>query len=66
MRRNGAAKMRSLLREASEAGDLVFTMGEVRDQIDGTERLRYFARIWQHQGGEWRIVFDEIVPRRAQ
>jgi ketosteroid isomerase-like protein len=66
MRRDGAAKARTLLREASQAGDLVFTMGEMRDQSDGSERLRYFARIWQHQSGEWRIVFDEIVPRRAQ
>jgi ketosteroid isomerase-like protein len=64
MRRDGAAKMRSLRREASQAGDLVFTMGEVRDQVEGSERLRYFARIWQHQSGAWRIVFDEIVPRR--
>ena len=66
MRRGGAAKARTLLREASQAGDLVFTMGELREQSDGSERLRYFARIWQHQSGEWRIVFDEMVPRRAQ
>jgi ketosteroid isomerase-like protein len=66
MRRDGAAKARSLRREASQAGDLVFTMGEVRDQAEGRERLRYFARIWQHQSGGWLIVFDEIVPRRTQ
>jgi hypothetical protein len=29
------------------------------------ERLRYYARIWQRRPDGWRIVFDEIVPRRV-
>jgi hypothetical protein len=55
----------SLQREASSAGDMVFSLGEVRDQQDGAERLRYYARIWQLRPEGWRLVFDEIVPRRA-
>lgn len=54
----------SLRREASSAGDMVFTLGEVRDQQEGAERVRYYARIWQLRPEGWRLVFDEIVPRR--
>lgn len=54
----------SLQREASSDGDMVFSLGEVRDQADGAERLRYYARIWQLRPEGWRLVFDEIVPRR--
>lgn len=60
----GAAYV-SLQREASSGGDMVFTLGEVRDQQDGAERLRYYARIWQLRPEGWRLVFDEIAPRRA-
>jgi ketosteroid isomerase-like protein len=62
---DGAARFSSLRREASSAGDLVFSMGEVHDRHEGTERLRYYARIWQLRTEGWRIVFDEIVPRRG-
>jgi ketosteroid isomerase-like protein len=51
--------------EAAADGDMVFSFGEVRDQHEGTERLRYYARIWQRRADGWRIVFDEIVPRRG-
>jgi ketosteroid isomerase-like protein len=54
-----------LRREASSAGDLVFSMGEVRDEHEGAERLRYYARIWQKRAEGWQVVFDEIVPRRG-
>jgi ketosteroid isomerase-like protein len=53
-----------LQREASATGDMVFSMGEVRDQHEGAERLRY-ARVWQRRVEGWRIVFDEIVPIRS-
>jgi ketosteroid isomerase-like protein len=61
---DGAAAFRALRYEASSAGDMVFALGEVRDQHEGAERLRYYARIWQFRSEGWRIVFDEIVPRR--
>lgn len=62
---DGAARFAPLRRDASAAGDMVFSMGEVRDQHEGGERLRYYARIWQLRPEGWRIVFDEIVPHRG-
>ncbi len=62
---DGGVGYRPLRQEASSSGDMVFTLGEVRDQHEGAERLRYYARIWQKRPEGWRIVFDEIVPRRA-
>ncbi len=53
-----------LQRQASSGGDMVFSMGRVTDQYEGAERVRYYARIWQKRAEGWRIVFDEIVPRR--
>lgn len=61
---DGQVSYQSLRREASSAGDMVFSLGEVRDQHEGVERLRYYARFWQRRAEGWRIVFDEIVPRR--
>jgi ketosteroid isomerase-like protein len=61
---DGAVGYRALRQEAASSGDMVFTLGEVRDQHEGVERLRYYARIWQKRPEGWRIVFDEIVPRR--
>jgi hypothetical protein len=43
---------------------MVFSLGEVRDRQEGAERLRYYARVWQLRPEGWRLVFDEIVPRR--
>ena len=65
MRKDGALTFRSLIRESSSSGDLVFTLGEARDRIDGKERLRYYARVWQMRPEGWRLVFDELVPRRV-
>ena len=65
MRKDAALTFKSLMRESSSSGDLVFTMGEARDQVDGKERLRYYARLWQLRPEGWRLVFDELVPRRA-
>lgn len=62
---DGQVAYTSLRREASSAGDMVFSLGEVRDQHEGAERLRYYARIWQKRPEGWRIVFDEIVPVRG-
>jgi ketosteroid isomerase-like protein len=50
--------------EGSSAGDMVFVLGSTSWRDGETRRQGYTARIWQRQGQEWRIVFDEIVPRR--
>jgi ketosteroid isomerase-like protein len=65
MAAEGGSTFASLRREASSGGDMVFSLGEVRDSNEGVERLRYYARIWQWRPEGWRIVFDEIVPRRG-
>ena len=65
MRKDGDVTFKSLMRESSPSGDLVFTLGEARDQVEGRERLRYYARVWQWRPEGWRLVFDELVPRRV-
>ena len=65
MRKDGAVAFKSLMRESSSSGDLVFSMGEARDTFEGKERLRYFARVWQLRPEGWRLVFDELIPRRV-
>jgi hypothetical protein len=65
MRQDGSIAFKSLMRESSASGDLVFTLGEARDQFEGNERLRYYARVWQWRPEGWRLVFDELVPRRV-
>jgi ketosteroid isomerase-like protein len=65
MRKDGTMTFKSLIRESSSSGDLVFTLGETRDQFEGKERLRYSARVWQLRPEGWRLVFDELVPRRV-
>jgi ketosteroid isomerase-like protein len=50
--------------EASEAGDLVFTLGEARWTLDGQERQGQFARIWQYRPDGWRIVYDQLTGRQ--
>jgi len=48
--------------DAGAAGDMVFVLG-VTSWREGQERREgYLARIWQRRGGQWLIVFDEIVP----
>jgi ketosteroid isomerase-like protein len=61
--KDAAATHSALRREAASSGDMVFSLGEVRDAHEGAERLRYYARVWQLQPSGWRIVFDELVPR---
>ena len=50
--------------EASEAGDLVFTLGEARWTREGQERRGQYARIWQYRPEGWRIVYDQLVGGR--
>ena len=52
--------------EASEAGDMAFTLGEARWREAGTDKRGYYARVWQRRGQTWLIVFDEIVPSRER
>jgi ketosteroid isomerase-like protein len=47
--------------EASEAGDLVFTLGEARFSFNGQERQGQYARIWQYRAEGWRIVYDQLT-----
>lgn len=50
--------------DASAAGDMVFVLGSTSWREGEATRRGYAARIWQLQDRGWRIVFDEIVPRR--
>ncbi len=48
---------------ASDAGDLVFTLGAAHwPQPSGTTDTGHYARIWQDTPKGWRIVFDELLP----
>ena len=51
--------------EASSAGDLVMTINDARWMADGGERRGHAVRLWQWQAGQWRIVFDELIPGRT-
>jgi len=62
---DGVLEFKPLMRRASAAGDMVFSLGEVREVGDADAPVRYYARIWQLGPDGWRIVFDEIVPRRG-
>jgi len=60
----GPQRFSPLVRRASAAGDMVFTLGEVRQGADEQATPGHYARIWQLGPEGWRIVFDEIVPPR--
>jgi ketosteroid isomerase-like protein len=48
--------------EASDGGDLVFTLGEAHWNEGGSPKQGFYARIWQYSAGGWRIVYDQLVP----
>lgn len=50
--------------DVSNAGDMIFALGNVSWREGETDRNGHFARIWQHRPEGWRVVFDEIVPSR--
>jgi ketosteroid isomerase-like protein len=50
--------------EASLAGDLAYTRGDVSDVRDGKERHDHYVRIWQKRAEGWRLVFDQIFVSR--
>jgi ketosteroid isomerase-like protein len=51
--------------EASEAGDMAFTLGQAVWNEDGAARQGTFARVWQIRAEGWRIVYDQLVIPRA-
>lgn len=51
--------------EASQAGDLVFTLGEAHWQEGDAAKQGFFARIWQRRPEGWRVVYDQLVPWAA-
>lgn len=48
----------------SAAGDLAFTYGRARWEKDGSARAGHYVRIWQRRAEGWRLIVDEIIPRR--
>lgn len=48
---------------ASNAGDIVFTLGLARwETPSGSPVKGHFARVWQVTNKGWRIIFDELLP----
>ncbi len=58
-----ALRFRLLRTEASDAGDLAFTLGEASWQAAEVARAGSFARIWQYRDGGWAIVYDQLVEQ---
>jgi ketosteroid isomerase-like protein len=58
-----ALRFRLVRTEASDAGDLVFTLGEASWQAEGVARAGAFARIWQFREGRWVIAYDQVVEQ---
>jgi ketosteroid isomerase-like protein len=50
--------------EASLAGDLAYTRGDVSHVRAGKERHDHYVRIWQKRSQGWRLVFDQILGPR--
>jgi ketosteroid isomerase-like protein len=56
----------SVLRaEASQAGDLAFTLGEAHWGAANAQKRGFYARAWQRQDNGWRVVFDELIERQG-
>ncbi len=51
---------------ASQAGDLVFILGEASWAEEGQARGGLFARVWQYRPAGWAIVYDQLIIRRSQ
>jgi ketosteroid isomerase-like protein len=64
-RRSAAIDFAPLGEGASLAGDLVYTYGDAKWIQENAERRGHYVRIWQQHGSTWKIVFDELVPRRG-
>jgi len=59
----GSVRYEMVRRDASTAGDLVFTLQDVRWAGAEGERGGHVGRIWQLRPEGWRIVYDQITPR---
>jgi ketosteroid isomerase-like protein len=51
---------------ASAAGDLAWTYGAARWQVDGQARRGHYVRIWRNDADGWRLLFDELLPNPAR
>jgi ketosteroid isomerase-like protein len=50
--------------EASQAGDLVFSVGTARwTDEQGAEQHGFYCRVWQLREDGWRILYDQITRR---
>jgi len=47
--------------DSSKAGDLAWTYGEASWTRDGKPGAGHYLRIWRHDRGGWRLVFDQIL-----
>ena len=59
--RPATAEFVALGGEASKAGDLAWTYGEVRWVKDSAPQRGHYVRIWQSRAPGWRLVFDQIL-----
>ena len=64
-RRPAKAAMKALGGDASSAGDMAFTYGEVRWSKEATPRWGHYARIWQKRREGWKLVADMLVAARG-
>jgi ketosteroid isomerase-like protein len=60
-RRAKSLELSSLGREASKAGDLVFSYGDAKWTREGVAERGHYVRIWQKRSDGWKIVFDELL-----
>lgn len=58
---NADVAYRTIRAEASEAGDLAFTLGEASWADGGETRRGQYARVWQYRQDGLRIVYDQLV-----
>lgn len=61
---NAEVAYRTIRAEASEAGDLAFTLGEASWADGGETRRGQYARVWQYRQTGWRIVYDQLLIAR--
>lgn len=59
----GSVRYELVRADGSAAGDLVFTLADVRWAGAEGERGGHVGRIWQLRPEGWRIVYDQITPR---
>ncbi len=48
--------------DVSAAGDLGYTYGSAEWPQDGKTEKGYYLRIWNNEGGTWKLALDELIP----